>query len=872
MKKTITFFSLLFFSALSFSQGTINDTFTVGDYEYKITSNTPYKAQVITYTGAGGSITIPTSETHMGVSYNITSIKALTFRIKNLTAVIFPSFLEKIGGDAFKQNDLVTVTFPATLTRIDNYAFTRNKFTTITIPSTITTLGYGVFCSNTSLTEIIISAGFTGALNRTFCDTNSITKVTSHLVTPMSLSSNAFSTTGDTVDTRGSIDLIIPAGTIDAYIAASWTGFKSIQFTDGDYTYEATSTTAPYKVKIIGYSGMGGNITIPSSILDNGNTYNVTSIGDYSFPGKSLTSVTIPLNVINIGEGAFASNSLTSVVIPLNVGTLGGGVFNGNSLTKVISESVSPATLQPGVFSNINTIDLVIPAGTTAAYTTASWTGFQTTSFSYQWTGTTNTDWATGSNWVNGTTGPSNITDYITIPNGLTNYPTITSATTVNSIEIASGASFIASGVFTGEVTYNRNLPSSDWHLISSPVIGQDVDDFVAASGLATNGTNIGLGTYATASDSWSYYQSGTSNADTFSAGTAHSINLAGAAADVSFVGSLKTDDTSVVLDVTGAGFNLIGNPYTAFVKSANVLTTNTVLLDSQTLWIWDPSANGGLGTYQTKITVDDFKVAPGQAFFVESNGTAGNLTIDASTDRSHQTSDTFLRSSLSEIHINLTNGLYSSAAKVYYIDGTTTGFDNGFDGKMFGGASNESEIYTHLLADNIGDKYVIQSLPNSNIEQMIIPVGIKASQGDNITINTSLLNMATNINVYLEDKQEGTFTLLNNNVYSVTLTENVDSVGRFYVHTTTQTLSVSSENLTNIGFYKTADNNLRITGLQNGNVSLTMFDVLGKRTFSTSFKASSVNNISLPVLKTGIYIVQLITEQGKTSKKIILE
>ena len=45
-----------------------------------------------------------------------------------------------------------------------------------------------------------------------------------------------------------------------------------------------------------------GEVVIPESVKYNGNTYNVTSIGNYAFRGCSrLTSVTIPSSVRTIG-------------------------------------------------------------------------------------------------------------------------------------------------------------------------------------------------------------------------------------------------------------------------------------------------------------------------------------------------------------------------------------------------------------------------------------------------------------------------------------------------------------------------------------------------------------------------------------------
>ena len=84
--------------------------------------------------------------------------------------------------------------------------------------------------------------------------------------------------------------------------------------------------------------------------------------------------------------------------------------------------------------------------------------------FNTEWTGQTDTDWATTTNWSSGAV--PLITDPIHIPSGLTNNPIIGSTTGANakdiindgSITINSGGSLIVDGSSSGNVTYNRTL------------------------------------------------------------------------------------------------------------------------------------------------------------------------------------------------------------------------------------------------------------------------------------------------------------------------------------------------------------------------------------------------------------------------------
>ena len=87
------------------------------------------------------------------------------------------------------------------------------------------------------------------------------------------------------------------------------------------------------------------SIKIPSNVESNGQTYTVTSIGDYAFWNCSgLTSVDIPDSVTSIGNYAFSwCSGLTSVDIPDGVTSIGYYAFGGcSSLTEVtIPDSVT---------------------------------------------------------------------------------------------------------------------------------------------------------------------------------------------------------------------------------------------------------------------------------------------------------------------------------------------------------------------------------------------------------------------------------------------------------------------------------------------------------------------------------------------------
>jgi hypothetical protein len=324
-----------------------------------------------------------------------------------------------------------------------------------------------------------------------------------------------------------------------------------------------------------------------------------------------------------------------------------------------------------------------------------------------------------------------------------------------------------------------------------------------------------------------------------------------------------------------------MGNPYPSFIAANNNAdTTNNILkvnntdnnlLSESTLWFW----NQGTNSYDQINHASLAKhIAPGQGFFVSADGNSSTFSITEAM-QSHQGTDSFQRpTTRPEIELTLSNDTATRNADIYYIEGTTTGWDNGYDSSIFGGVANEFAIYTHTVANGNGRNLGIQSLPPNNFENMIIPIGINAEAGTAITIDAASNNFPSGINIYLEDKQDNSFTLLEADAnFSFTPENNLSGIGRFYLHTTSSVLS--ADNFTtnnNISIYTSSKDNLRIVGVQNGTATVQLYNILGKEMLKTSFKGNGVNDINLNTIPMGIYIVKLATENGVLNRKIIIQ
>jgi len=242
---------------------------------------------------------------------------------------------------------------------------------------------------------------------------------------------------------------------------------------------------------------------------------------------------------------------------------------------------------------------------------------------------------------------------------------------------------------------------------------------------------------------------------------------------------------------------------------------------------------------------------------------------------QSHQITDVFSRTTTNRFEINLamTDGTTSKNTEIYYINGTTTAFDNGYDSSIFGGTSNAFAVYTQTVTDSQGRKLGIQSLPDSNYENMIIPIGVNATAGTEITFSINAQNIPNGLDIYLENRTDNTFTKLNENgSYTITLEADSNGVGQFYLRTTSSALGLENVTLEGVSVYKTNNETLQIIGLPTGKVSVRVFSILGKKVLQTSFESAGSKTISLPKVASGVYLVKLQTAQGKMTKKIIIE
>ncbi|MFV0248409.1 MAG: T9SS type A sorting domain-containing protein [Tenacibaculum sp.] len=483
---------------------------------------------------------------------------------------------------------------------------------------------------------------------------------------------------------------------------------------------------------------------------------------------------------------------------------------------------------------------------------------------SAKWTGNTNSDWDTASNWS--TNSPPRATDDLVIPSGLTNYPTISSEVTVNSLTVKPGASLISSATVNGKLNYERSLASDRWYLLSSPLSGESIENIFINHSLATGSKEkLGWAPFVnTGEDAWNY-QTETSKGN-LTSGQGYAVKLA-STGNIIFSGSVNTSDVLVgVTTGTRNNFNLIGNPFTSYINATKFFKDNTDLLSEETIWLWDGTR------YLTKNNINAIEIAPGQGFFIDASKN-GSIKFAAS-NQSHK-KDSFTRRSYPNPSFELfaENKQDKSSTKVFFVKGKTRGFDNGYDSKIFEGTANKFSVYTELVSNGKGKKLAIQTLPDSDYD-MLIPVGLHASSGTKIKFSVKSINMPAETQIYLEDKLNNTFINLSEQNYSTIVKNKTKGAGQFYIHLTTKTIDEqnSKDTLVDlVSIYKSDSNELTVEGLQSKNNLIVVYTTLGQKVIEKNINSSGLSKIYLPELSKGIYIVELFSDSGKKiSKKIV--
>jgi hypothetical protein len=300
-----------------------------------------------------------------------------------------------------------------TVVRIGDNAFNGcPQLTHVSWPTTLTAVGSNAFKDCSAIESLTIPNGLQ-IESLAFSGNSALGSVTVGAGTAYDIAADAFDAL-----TYDNATLHVPFSQLDNYLSAQgWKEFKTVTpIIDGSvkmFTYKSvegvdvTYTVMDYEKRQIQVGGKNaiyqvqkavdvnttGTVTIPAKVYG----FDVVAVADYAFyECAGLTEVSLPDGITTIGEQAFCQCSAmsavtlptslkaigswaffgcqpwTKLVIPASVESIGTYAFSLANDCKIVMCSDMPPTCAEGGMSVKEGQTLYIPAGTLAAYQTAT--------------------------------------------------------------------------------------------------------------------------------------------------------------------------------------------------------------------------------------------------------------------------------------------------------------------------------------------------------------------------------------------------------------------------------------------------------------------------------------------------------------------
>jgi hypothetical protein len=594
-------------------------------------------------------------------------------------------------------------------------------------------------------------------------------------------------------------------------------------------------------------TNVGSTLTITPDITINGNLVgngNISSSGTINFVGLTMsgTGTKAFTNVI-VGTGTLTPNASYSISGNLAVnGTLAAGnattTFNGNTtISGAGSATFNFLTISGILTSSSGTISVVRDFTNNGTFNHGNGT------VSFNTAGTVQQQILGTSSTVFNNLVIHNVGVAVDITNGVTGGATVDIAGALsfgetNSVIDADGSgtsilrflstsdnpstdgrvaaiSFAGSSI-SGNITVQRFISSENriYRYISSPVVGATVAQFQAAvpvTGTFTdpsngtssppctgcNSTNPSLFSFNEATNAYvAFPASGLASANAFTNGRGYSgfFRHTGAGGvgtvTVNFRGTHpSTAGVTLPVSPNALGYSLVGNPYPSPIvwnNGAGWVKTNIgdviVVRDNAT------------GVHQSHGTADNFIIAPGQSFWVQS--TAGSASLQIREAAKTSGSYSFYRLDepmVDQVEFSLVKAATnaSATAKISIVPTSLPSYDS-FDGESFdnniSASNNDGEAAALIQVQDItilssdARKLVVNAIPS-----------IACGQQFNISLKDLVLSSETVVNYSLAINPTGSLKAISWTLRDKYLNQDITISGSgIYEFTVTNAIAAS--------------------------------------------------------------------------------
>ena len=479
-------------------------------------------------------------------------------------------------------------------------------------------------------------------------------------------------------------------------------------------------------------------------------------------------------------------------------------------------------------------------------------------------------------------------------------------------------ASIIVEGTASGNITYNRFVnyqAAGEWDIIGPPVLNQNMQSFAqtntnnntTSGAMAMGGDYYALGQYLTQWGSWVNYTTSTIPNANFPAAKGYQMgtNSIGSGSDIqgqtlAFTGEIATTTQTInIQNQNGANggngrrWNLVANPFSSYINgNTNAGTTNggTNFIDANAnvldleytgLYYWDADEDGWDVFNQLQTNSDDgtLFIAPGQGFFVAARNSEVAQISFTPQMRTILGGDDFISGAPILLNYKLDLKLFNGSAeraktKFHFQQGLTLGLDAGYDA----GAYNQAAaLSSRLPEDDQGVNFQLNAMNLEAAYNQSLPLVINQQEGQNFRVSISNNTLPEDVNVYLEDTQNGTLTSLKDQDFELIAQSDLSDAGRFYIRFTTQNLAVNDVlNPSSLTIFKlNTDAFVTIQGLipVMGKTTATLYNMLGMKVREKALNnTAATQQISTQGLASGVYIINLKAGEQAISKKIIIQ
>ncbi|MCI2229915.1 BspA family leucine-rich repeat surface protein [Polaribacter sp. MSW13] len=224
---------------------------------------------------------------------------------------------------------------------------------------------------------------------------------------------------------------------------------------------------------------------------------------------------------------------------------------------------------------------------------------------------------------------------------------------------------------------------------------------------------------------------------------------------------------------------------------------------------------------------------------------------------------------------LNLSDGTNTKTTRIVIGtgDGYEKGLDVGYDAGAFGADlpgtgfinmfDSKLAVYTRLIEDTLGQglAFTIQSLPESELDDMTTEVGVSVASDTNVVLDIDIADILGNPTtlpvgnlLILEDRLLGTFTELQDTgtSYTTAVSTSESEIGRFYLHMTTDVTDPTGPGSMSLPTTLINDINANIVGscgtdVSNGSVLVTTTPVNGfTNQYNTSIRLDANGDFTI--------------------------